>query len=81
MWWSGKTTDSIFAAWKSAVQQGHRKRLCEARAVFSYANLLQRKAFHSWLDGIAYRHARQERMALAFEDMAGRRLCLAFDAW
>lgn len=81
MWWSGKTLDSVFAAWAAAVEQGHRKRLCRARALFSYSNMLQRKALHSWRDAVASKHARQERLALVFEDMAGRRLCLAFDAW
>ena len=81
MWWTGKTVDSVFAAWVSAVRRGHTLRLCKARALFSYSNMLQRKAFHSWQDGITYRRARQEKMALVFEDMAGRRLCLAFDAW
>lgn len=81
MWWSGKTVGSVFAAWAAAVQRGHRARLCKARALFSYSNLLQRKALHSWRDAVAYTQARQERLALVFEDMAGRRLCLAFDAW
>lgn len=81
MWWSGKTVDSVFAAWVAAVEQGHRMRLCKARALFSYSNMLQRKALHSWRDAIDSKHARQERLALVFEDMAGRRLCLAFDAW
>ena len=81
MWWSGKTVKSCFSAWAAAVQQAHRKKLCKARAVFSYANMLQRKAFRSWLDGIAYRRDRQERLAIAFQDLAGRRLCLAVDAW
>lgn len=81
MWWSGKAVQSIFTAWAAQVKTGQRKKLCKARAVFSYANMLQRKAFHSWQDGIAYRHARQQRLTLAFEDLAGRRLCLAFDAW
>ena len=81
MWWSGKTLDSVFAAWVTAVEQGHRMRLCKARALFSYSNMLQRKALHTWRDAVAAKHARQERLALVFEDMAGRRLCLAFDAW
>ena len=81
MWWSGKTAGSVFAAWAAAVQQGHRMRLCKARALFSYTNMLQRKALHSWRDAVACKQARQERLALVFEDMAGRRLCLAFDAW
>lgn len=81
MWWSGKTVDSVFAAWQAAVKERQRKRLCKARAIFSYSSLLQRKALHSWQEGIALRHARQQRFALVFQDMAGRRLCLAFDAW
>jgi hypothetical protein len=81
MWWSGRTVESVFAGWVSAVHQAHRMRLCKARALFSYSNMLQRKALHSWQGGIAYRQARQEQMAIVFEDMAGRRLCLAFDAW
>ena len=81
MWWSGKTVYSVFAAWAAAVQQGQRKRLCTARALLSYSSMLQRKALHSWREGIAFRQARQQRLALVFEDMAGRRLCLAFDAW
>ncbi len=81
MWWSGRTVESVFAGWVSAVHQAHRMRLCKARALFSYSNMLQRKALHSWQGAIAYRQARQEQMAMVFEDMAGRRLCLAFDAW
>ena len=81
MWWSGKTAESIFAAWVGAVKEGRRKRACKARAIFSYSSMLQRKAFLSWREGIAFRQARQQRLALVFEDMAGRRLCLAFDAW
>lgn len=81
MWWSGKTVGSVFGAWVSAVHRGNRMRLCKARALFSYANMLQRKAFHSWQDGIAHKQARQAKLAVVFEDMAGRRLCLAFDAW
>ena len=81
MWWSGKTVDSVFAAWVAATKEGHRKRLCKARAIFSYSSLLQRKAFHSWREGLAFRQARQQRLALVFEDMAARRLCLAFDTW
>ena len=81
MWWSGKTVGSVFAAWVAAVERGHRLRLCQARALFSYSNMLQRKALHSWRDAIAYKQARQEQLALVFQDLAGRRLCLAFDAW
>lgn len=81
MWWSGKTVGSVFGAWVAAVERGHRLRLCKARALFSYSNMLQRKALHSWRDAIAYKQARQERLALVFQDLADRRLCLAFDAW
>ena len=81
MWWSGKTVQSVFAAWLAATKERQRTQLCKVRAIFSYSNLLQRKAFHSWQEGIAFRQARQQRLALVFEDMAGRRLCLAFDAW
>lgn len=73
--------DSVFAAWAAAIKEGQRKRLCKARAIFSYSNVLQRKALHSWQEGVAFRQARQQRLALVFEDMVARRLCLSFDAW
>ena len=81
VWWTGKTTAAIFAAWVQHVQQQRQRKHDGVRALFSYAGLLKRKAFLAWQEDHQGRAALQQQAQHAFASMADYRLCLAFDAW
>ena len=81
VWWTGKTTAAIFAAWVQHVQQQHQRKHDGVRALFSYAGMLKRKAFLAWQEDHQGRRALQQQAQHAFASMADYRLCLAFDAW
>lgn len=81
MWWSGKTLAAVLPAWAEAVREAKTHRMGVARALFSYANMLKRKALRSWFEGVIYRQQKFQKLQMAMSAMAGHRLCLCFDAW
>ena len=81
VWWTGKTTAAMFAAWVQHMQQQHQRKHDGMRALFSYAGALKRKAFLAWQEDHQGRRALQQQAQHAFASMADYRLCLAFDAW
>ena len=79
--WRSQTASAAFTAWASHRQAKRSARRFAAHVAWTATHMRLRRAFLSWRALLRAKDERHAQLLAARKHLAGRRLCLCFDAW